>query len=91
MPTESDVNDAGQYGRSADERIKYLLKNLSEEEKAVNFRLNSFVQLWFYSTGGSFDINADTDFFNYVNDYSLKKINEVFVKKFGCDIWPTAE
>lgn len=72
-----------EYGRSTSERVKYLITNLTDEEKNNYFRLGSFIKIWEASTGGLFDINEHTDFFKKTNIYALRQIDAVFFKKTG--------
>ncbi|MBX9296643.1 hypothetical protein K5M33_22895 [Chromobacterium vaccinii] len=75
-----------EYGRSTTDRIDYLIKALSDEEKNNYSRLESFIKIWVASTGGSFDINEHADFFLRTNTYALRQIDAVFFKKFGLHI-----
>ncbi len=75
-----------EYGRSTGDRINYLIKSLSEDEKKKYYRLDSFIKIWAASVGGSADINQHTDFFITANNYSLRHIDAIFFKKFGIHI-----
>jgi len=75
-----------EYGISTPDRIDYLIKALSEEEKYNYFRLESFIKIWAASTGGASDISEHTDFFLRANTYALRQIDAVFFKKFGLHI-----
>lgn len=75
-----------QFGRGLADRVAYLVKNLTNEEKYVYFRLESFVNIWAASTGGSSDINEHTSFFDSTNMYALRQIDAVFFKKYGVHI-----
>lgn len=74
------------YGRSTIDRVNYLIKALSDEEKHEYFRLESFIKIWSDSSGGCFDINEHTEFFSKANMYALRQIDAVFFKKFGVHI-----
>lgn len=74
------------YGRSTLDRVNYLIKSLSEEEKANYFRLESFIKIWASCHGGSFDINEHSGFFMQTSTYALRQIDAVFFKKFGVHI-----
>lgn len=80
------MKDIEEYGRSTGDRVNYLIGALSEEEKRNYFRLESFIKIWASSTGGSFEINEHTEFFNKTSMYALRQIDAVFFKKFGLHI-----
>lgn len=75
-----------EYGRSTGDRVAYLSKALTDEERYNYFRLESFVKIWAASIGGSADITEYTDFFLRTNVYALRQIDAVFFKKFGLHI-----
>ena len=78
-----------EYGRSIDDRIKYLFDSLADEEKKT--RIISFMNLYQFSTGGSFDMNGHTKFFHNVNEYSLVEIDKVFFNKYQIHIVSTPQ
>lgn len=80
-----------EYGRSLDDRVRFLEKNLSITESENNPRLKSFINLWRASTGGMMDINEHTKFFKDVNSYSLEQINCVFFKQYGEHVDPFSQ
>lgn len=80
------MTDITKYGRSTEDRIAYLVQNLSDEEKYKYFRLPSFIGIWQRSTGGALDLNEHTEFFCKTNMYALRQIDAVFFKKFGVHI-----
>jgi hypothetical protein len=74
------------YGRSTFDRINRLFDELSEEEKTIYFRLESFVKIWGASVGGKFDQNEHTEFFKKTNMYALRQIDSVFFRKYGLHV-----
>ena len=72
-----------EYGTTLQARVAYLQQHLTDEEQKKYFRLNSFINIWFACTGGSFDINEHTDFFSKTSTYALRQIDAVFFTKFG--------
>ena len=74
------------FGRALVDRIDYLRKNLTDEEKYIYFCLESFIKIWAATTGGNFDINEHTGFFDSTNTYALRQIDSVFFKKYGLHI-----
>ncbi|HHQ6546970.1 TPA: hypothetical protein ACSTJE_001936 [Serratia fonticola] len=80
------MKELTEYGRSTSQRVHYLINELSEEEKKKYFRLDSFIKIWFASTGGSADMNEHTEFFHRANMYALRQIDAVFFKKYGLHI-----
>lgn len=80
------MNELLEYGRTTSDRINFLIKALSEEEKKNYFRLESFIKVWAASTGGCADINEHSNFFLRTNTYALRQIDAVFFKKFGLHI-----
>ncbi len=74
------------FGRSLGERVNFLQKNLTEEERKIYHRLPSFINIWTATTGGSIDINEHTEFFSKTNLYALRQIDSVFFKKYGLHI-----
>jgi hypothetical protein len=72
-----------EYGTTLQARVAYLQQHLTDEEQKKYFRLNSFINIWFACTGGSFDINEHTDFFSKTSTYALRQIDAVFFAKFG--------
>ncbi|EHE5689963.1 hypothetical protein JMR96_004209 [Salmonella enterica] len=80
------MKELTEYGRTTIDRVNFLINALSEKEKKNYFRLESFIKIWAASTGGSADINENTDFFIRTNTYALRQIDAVFFKKFGLHI-----
>ena len=72
-----------EYGTTLQARVAYLQQHLTDEEQKKYYRLNSFINIWFACTGGSFDINEHTDFFSKTSTYALRQIDAVFFTKFG--------
>ncbi len=77
-----------ELGRSIGDRIKYLTQGLTDEDRANHPKIEKFIKIWSLSTGGSFDIDEHTDFFQSTNDYALTQINKLFTAKFNCNIDP---
>ena len=63
-----------------------MLKKLTDEERKNSFRLESFVNIWAASLGGTLDINEHSSFFQKTNMYALRQIDTVFFKHFGVHI-----
>ena len=75
------------FGRALQDRVDYLVKDQTDEENRIYFRLQSFIKIWAASTGGCFDINEQhTGFFESTNTYALRQIDAVFFKKYGLHI-----
>ncbi|AYX07972.1 hypothetical protein AQ725_29880 [Burkholderia pseudomallei] len=64
-------------------KIQRLAGELTNEEKATNPRIMSFVNLCANSFGGSFDVNEHTFFFNKVHNYALSQLDSVYNGKYG--------
>ena len=75
--------DLSIYEMALPARIEHLQRHLTDEEQKKYYRLNSFINIWFACTGGSFDINEHTDFFSKTSTYALRQIDAVFFTKFG--------
>ncbi len=77
-----------ELGRSIGDRVKYLAQGLTDEDRVNHPKIENFIKIWSLSTGGSFDINEHSDFFQSTNDYALAQMNKLFTAKFNCNIDP---
>jgi hypothetical protein len=64
-------------------KVQRLLRELTDAEKEKNPRIVSYINLYLYSIGGSFDMNEDTHFFNEVNHFASFVLDQFYQEKYG--------